>query len=228
MVDKKEKKGKKELWGEAAALAMVLLYFFALLFMVQNGTAAAFDDAVRNFFYDLRRDWLTPVVKFITYLGNWQTITVLCLVLLALKPTRITYGVPVSVGAILVTVLNKWIKGLVQRPRPDEALHLIEQGGFSFPSGHSITSMFVFGMLIWLVRTNVKDRKTANILTVLLAIPMICVGLSRIYLGVHYPTDVLAGWCLGIAVIILLKSLVMGIKYVKMNSVSQKETRSKI
>ena len=61
--------------------------------------------------------------------------------------------------------------------------------------------MFVFGMLIYLVRNNVKKRMTANILTVILLIPTIFIGLSRIYLGVHYPTDVLAGWCMGIAVI---------------------------
>lgn len=223
-VSEKTSRNRKLLAVGLAAIAS----FFIILYIVKSGLAAGFDDPMRQFFYDLRRDWLTPVVKFITYLGNWQTITILCLVLLALRPTRIIYGVPVSVGAILVTALNKWIKGLVQRPRPDEALHLIEQGGFSFPSGHSITSMFVFGMLIYLIRANVKDKKAANILTALLAIPMICVGLSRIYLGVHFPTDVLAGWCLGIAVIIFLKHLVMRIKYVKMDAASQKETRSKI
>lgn len=187
-----------------ALFTVAIACFFVLLYLVKSGLATGFDDAVSQFFYSLRQEWLTPIVTFITYLGNWQTITALCLVLLISRPTRITYGIPVSVGAILVTLLNKWIKGQVQRPRPDEALHLIEQGGFSFPSGHSITSMFVYGMLICLVRANVKNKRTANILTVLLAIPMIFIGLSRIYLGVHYPTDVLAGWSLGIAVIIVL------------------------
>lgn len=178
--------------------------FFLLFYLVENGLIDGFDDPVRQFFYDLRRPWLTTIVRGITYLGNWQTIVVLCLALLILKPTRVTYGIPVSVGAIFVTILNRWIKSLVQRPRPDAALHLIEQGGFSFPSGHSITSMFVYGMLILLIRTNVKNKRKANILTGLLAIPMFLVGLSRIYLGVHYPTDVLAGWCLGIVVIVVL------------------------
>jgi len=76
--------------------------------------------------------------------------------------------------------------------------------GYSFPSGHSITSMFVYGMLIYLVRKNIKNRKHADIMTVILAIPAITIGLSRIYLGVHFPTDVLAGWCLGVITIMVI------------------------
>lgn len=178
--------------------------FCILLLLVLTDRAAAFDDPIRSFFYGLRSDWLTPVIRVITYMGNWQTIVILCLILLLLPATRISYGVPVSAGALLVTVLNKIIKHIVQRSRPDDILHLVREGGFSFSSGHSITSMFVYGMLIYLVRTNVQNRTLANVLTVFLAIPLIGVGLSRIYLGVHYPTDVLAGWCLGIAVIMAM------------------------
>lgn len=187
-----------------AAIIVGISGFIIILYAVLTGNAPAFDDPVRSFFYSMRADWLTPVVKVITYMGNWESITLLCLILLFAKPTRIIYGIPVSVGAIIVTFLNKLVKALVARPRPDDILHLVHAGGFSFSSGHSITSMCVFGMLIYLVRRNMKNRKAANIFTVILAIPMICIGLSRIYLGVHYPTDVLAGWCLGIAVIAII------------------------
>lgn len=180
-----------------------IIGFVVMLLCLLTGHTEGFDDPVRNFFYGLRSDWLTPIVRAITYLGNWQTIVILCLALLIIKPTRITYGIPVSAGAIFVTVLNRVIKHLIQRPRPDDIMHLVSEGGFSFPSGHSITSMFVYGMLIYLVRSHVKNRQLADVLTVLLCIPLIGVGLSRIYLGVHYPTDVLAGWFLGIATIAL-------------------------
>ncbi len=178
--------------------------FCILLFSVITGHAAAFDDPIRNFFYDLRCEWLTPIVKAITYMGNWQSIAILCLILLILPPLRTTYGVPVASGAIFVTILNKIIKNIVQRPRPDDILHLVQEGGFSFSSGHSITSVFVYGILIYLIRTNAQNYALANVLTVLLCIPLIGVGVSRIYLGVHYPSDVLAGWCLGISVIVLM------------------------
>lgn len=196
-----------------------IIGFCILLFSVLTGYAAAFDDPVRNFFYDLRCEWLTPIVKAITYLGNWQSIVILCLVLLILPPTRIPYGVPVASGAIFVTILNKIIKNIVQRPRPDDILHLVQEGGFSFSSGHSITSMFVYGMLIYLIRRNVQNRTLANILTMILCIPLIGVGISRIYLGVHYPTDVLAGWCLGITVIVLMIELLYRFRRTEADSV---------
>ena len=178
--------------------------FFILLLMVKTNTAHFIDDPIRNIFYAMRADLLTPIVKVITYMGNWQCITLLCVILLLFPQTRKTYGIPVSCGAIFVSLFNKFVKRLVLRPRPDDIVHLVNIGGYSFPSGHSITSMCVYGMLIYLVRKNMKNRKHADIMTVILTIPAIAIGLSRIYLGVHFPTDVLAGWCLGIITIMVI------------------------
>ena len=199
------------------ALISAAIAAFAVFIAVTSAVVAAdawiFDDPVRFFIYDLRADWLTPAVKVITYMGNWQSITLLCIILLCFRQSRIKYGLPVSAGAVSVTILNKIIKSVVERPRPDDIIHLVNAGGFSFPSGHSITSMFVFGMLIYLVRTNMQNRRAANAMTVVLAVPMICIGLSRIYLGVHYPTDVLAGWCLGIIMIVIIYMMFRGTSF---------------
>ena len=189
-------------------ISTCLAAFFALWLMVEVGDASLIDDPVRNAVISTRSDWLTPVMKAITYMGNWQTITVICLILLAFRKTRLTYGVPLSIGALFVSLANKGIKVIVMRPRPDQAMFLIEQGGWSFPSGHAITSMFFYGMAIWLIRRNVTDPRLADILTVLLAIPMVLIGVSRVYLGVHYPTDVLAGWCLGVLVVVAIAEII--------------------
>ena len=189
-------------------ISTCLVAFFALWLMVEAGDASLIDDPIRNAVISTRSDWLTPIMKAITYMGNWQTITVICLILLAFRKTRLTYGVPLSIGALFVSLANKGIKAIVMRPRPDQAMFLIEQGGWSFPSGHSITSMFFYGMTIWLIRRNVTDPRLADILTVLLAIPMVLIGVSRVYLGVHYPTDVLAGWCLGVLVIAAMAEII--------------------
>lgn len=179
-----------------------LVLFVLLTILMVTGNLQWFDDPIREWVYSIRNPALTEVLKVITYMGNWQTITLLCIVLLLFRKTRLRYGVPVSAGAIFVTIFNRIIKLIFKRPRPEESLHLIEEGGYSFTSGHSITSMVVFGLLIYLVRKYVKNRKAANILTVALAVPWIFIGLSRIYMGVHFPSDVLAGWALGAAVLV--------------------------
>lgn len=186
--------------GVIFAAGLVLFVLLAILMVM--GNLQWFDDPIREWVYSIRNPALTEVLKVITYMGNWQTITLLCIVLLLFRKTRLRYGVPVSAGAIFVTIFNRIIKLIFKRPRPEESLHLIEEGGYSFTSGHSITSMVVFGLLIYLVRKYVKNRKAANILTAALAVPWIFIGLSRIYMGVHFPSDVLAGWALGAAVLV--------------------------
>lgn len=189
-------------------MAAGFLVFFLMAYLITTDQPPAFDTSIREWVYSIRNPALTAVLKVITYMGNWQTITLLCIVLLLIPKTRFQYGVPVSISAIFITLLNKVIKMIFQRPRPDEAFRLIQEGGYSFTSGHSITSMVVFGLLIYLVRKYVKDRKKADILTVFLGIPWIFIGLSRIYMGVHYPSDVLAGWALGAAILVIIISLI--------------------
>ncbi len=188
-----------------AAAAQIV--FIVMLVLVLTDKAYIIDEPLQKFFFGIRAEWLTPAVTVITHLGSTTSVIILCAVLLAVKPTRLKLGVPLSIGAITVSALNKGIKYLVQRARPDEVMRLVEAGGFSFPSGHSITSMFVFGMLIYLVRRNIKNKTAANIITAVLTVPMITIGLSRIYLGVHYPTDVIAGWSLAILFIAAASSL---------------------
>lgn len=193
------KTGKTKIQWIAGAVAAGGFCF--LLLLVLSGKEGCLDDPIRYFFYGLRSDVLTPLVIGITDLSNTKFIIALCLILLILPQTRNVYGIPVSMGAIFVTILNKTIKHIIQRLRPEDIQHLVQEGGYSFPSGHSITSMFVYGMMLYLVWTHVKNRRLRNILSVLVMIPLVLVGPSRIYLGVHYPTDVLAGWCLGFAVL---------------------------
>ena len=182
--------------------AAALVVFAVILACVLTGHAAGFDDPVREFFYSLRGPLMTRVAVFITTLANKYVIIGLCLLLLIVPQTRLTFGVPLSAGALGTMLLNTLIKHIVGRLRPD-VLHLVVEEGYSFPSGHSITSMFFYGFAIWLVWRNVKNPTARNILTVLLAVPMLLIGPTRVYLGVHFPTDVLAAWCLAIAAIML-------------------------
>ncbi|MCR5035411.1 MAG: phosphatase PAP2 family protein [Clostridia bacterium] len=198
---------KKKAAARRVAGILSIGLFAVLLVCVLAGHTAGFDDPIREFFYSLRSPALTHFAVVITNLANKYWFIGLCLLLLIIPQTRMTFGVPLSAGALGTILLNSIIKYFVHRPRP-EVLHLVEEDGFSFTSGHSISSLFFYGLAIWLVWRYVDNRTVKWVLTILLAIPMLLVGPTRIYLGVHYPTDVLAGWCLGFAAVILIVEII--------------------
>ena len=173
--------------------------FIAVTALVVNGNSDFFDAFYGGAVQSLRSPGLNTVVELITYIGNWQAITVICLLLLAFAKTRKTYGIPVTVVAILSHVLNRIAKMLIERPRPDAANMLIEQGGFSYPSGHTATAIAVFILLAYLVCKNMDNKKKAALCAVLLSALGILISLSRIYLGAHYASDVLGGFFVGLA-----------------------------
>ena len=187
-----------------------LMVFIIITWIVSSGRELAFDTVICEWFYSLRTPWLTEAVKGITFMGNTKTIVAICILLLVVPLVKgksgwqITkkFGIPVAVVAIVGSAINKTIKHIMVRPRPDVSLHLIEQGGWSFPSGHSISGLLLYGFMVWLLRRYFEDRRIVNIATVVLTILWVGIGLSRIYLGVHYPTDVLGGWLLGTVVMI--------------------------
>ncbi|CUS25961.1 membrane-associated phospholipid phosphatase [Paucilactobacillus oligofermentans DSM 15707 = LMG 22743] len=100
------------------------------------------------------------------------------------------------------SVINVGIKDIIDRSRP-QVNQLIHYGGYSFPSGHSTIAALVFGSIILLVQRLSLPRYIKWILIFILLFAILLVGISRIYIGVHYPSDVLAGFCLGFMVITL-------------------------
>ena len=106
-----------------------------------------------------------------------------------------------------ITVLNQLLKRILQRPRPTE-FRIIEETGYSFPSGHSMVSMAFYGYLIYLIYKYVKNKYVKWILIALLSILICTIGVSRIYLGVHYTSDVLGGFLVSISYLILFISTV--------------------
>ena len=193
---------KKRAVPAAAGLAIFIL----VAYFAATRDVLAFDSVLCESIYAMRSAGLTAFFTAVTYLGNWQTVTSVCVVLLIVPRTRLVSGVPASVAAILATLTQKALKLSFHRARPDLSLHLISQGGYSFPSGHSFTVLIFYGMLIWLSRKHLKNRTAANLITALLSCLILLIGFSRIYLGVHFPTDVLGGWSLGICLLMILIS----------------------
>lgn len=198
---------KKSAWPAVRITAALLLLAGAgaLAFFLQaryKMGPAPWDLSVQEAFFSLRSAVLDPIVIVLTHCGDTVTIIALCAVLLLL-PNRLKYGVPVSASALAGLCIYKPMKHIFLRARPDQALHLVEQGGYSFPSGHSVTSVIVYGLLIYLIRKHCKNEKLKNILTAICLFLALVIGPSRIYVGVHWPTDVLCGWLIGGGVLLL-------------------------
>ncbi len=144
----------------------------------------------------LRFDWLTPIMESFSALATPVTLLVLLLAVAAFAPGR-RPGWCCAVNLGLVVALNQALKFIIQRPRPD-GFRLATATGFSFPSGHSMVAMAFFGLLAWLVWKYEKDRRQRVFFLVAFALVIVMVGYSRVYLGVHYASDVIGGFCLSI------------------------------
>ena len=125
------------------------------------------------------------IVAFIFYRKQWKMESYLMLGNLTLA------------GILIVT-----FKNIYQRPRP-EILHLVEEKGFSFPSGHSLAVTIMVGTLIVIFSQRIKDQLWKRIVQILLGFYLLSVLVSRVYLGVHYPSDVLASLCVGLGVLFI-------------------------
>jgi len=119
-------------------------------------------------------------------------------------------GGPVAVATGVGSVIQTLLKYVFARPRPDEMFWLVQENGYSFPSGHSNGSLILYMFLAILVgRLLILHAKpvSARVLRIVLAVLVILIGLSRIFLGVHYPTDVIGGWLLGAALLTLFVTI---------------------
>ena len=184
--------------------------FLALLFLVLQNMEIPFDPFLQSVILEFRAPMMTRAMTLLTYTANWQFITGVCLILLILPWTRRFPGLILSASPLFSTLLYKLIKEILQRPRPEEALHLIRQGGFSFPSGHAMTGLVFYGLVLYFFLSSIKNSSTRGVLLAVGVIYIFSIGFSRIYLGVHYPSDVLAGWCLGGLQLMLILRLPVG------------------
>lgn len=149
---------------------------------------------------------ITPIAKAITNFGGAiYLISIAIILFFVIKNKKIGLSIFSNLG--IAAILNFLLKNILQRPRPTE-YRLIQESGYSFPSGHSMVSMAFYGFLIYLIYKKVKNKKVKWSLICILSILIVAIGISRIYLGVHYTSDVLAGFLVAIFYLILYTSVI--------------------
>lgn len=169
--------------------------FVILLVNILANEIIFFDNMAYNFISKFIKEPLTNILRLITNLaGPIFIITFTTVILIICKDKK--YGIYIIINLVFVTLINQILKIIIQRQRPSKLHHLIEERGYSFPSGHSMVSMAFYGLLIYLAYTKIRNNKLKWITCILLGMLIITIGISRIYLGVHYASDVLGGFTL--------------------------------
>ena len=160
------------------------------------------DTMAYNLFVEkLRSPNLNKVMLLVATLSNTPVTVIFIIVLLILiKDKKIALTIPADL--LLITIINQILKLIIQRPRPI-GYRLIEIGEYSFPSGHAMTSMALYGFLIYLSYKLIKNKNLKIFFITACILIIIIIGISRIYLGVHYCSDVLAGWSISIIYLII-------------------------
>jgi len=185
-----------------------MLFFAELVDRVVEDQTRAFDETVLLAFRDRTNPynpvgpvWLQMMFRDITCLGGYAVVT---LISLAVMGYLLMDGKHAAALLVLVAVgggaaLSNLLKLAIERPRPDLVGPLVEVNTTSFPSGHATLAAVTYLTLgALLSRVEARHRAKIYVLTVSVALTFL-IGISRIYLGVHWPTDVLAGWCVGSA-----------------------------
>ena len=154
---------------------------------------------------NLRSEPVTAIMKVITNLSSVYVLIAITIgIFLFVKNKKV--GLCVASNLIITTLLNQLLKYIIQRPRPD-GYRLIAESGYSFPSGHSMVSMAFYGLIIYLIWKMVKNKKIKYISCGILGLLIPMIGFSRIYLGVHYASDVIGGFAISIVYLLLFTNI---------------------
>ncbi len=152
-------------------------------------------------------DILTNFLIVITNIGGPIGIALICLAIYIIPKLREEFAIPVSLSVMTSFVATVILKLIFERERPN-ILRLVTEKSYSFPSGHAAVNMAMYGIMAINIYRLLKNKKIKWSLITLFGAMVALIGFTRVYLGVHYAGDILAGWSLGIVVCVLVDMIV--------------------
>ena len=199
---------KRKKW---ALVIISLLMFGILAYLVRENKTGDFDHFIYSSVTFVKNDYFTGFYKFITMFASEIIVFFIALLFLLIFKNK-RYGIFVIFNAFNILILNILLKLIFMRDRPYD-LMIITETGYSFPSGHAMCALGFYGFIIYLTWHFNLEKKVKIIFTILLSILIVLLGVSRVYLGVHYASDVLAGYMVSVAYLIIYINFIN--KYLK-------------
>ncbi|HEB4951096.1 TPA: phosphatase PAP2 family protein [Bacillus cereus] len=183
---------------EVMCIGLLFAVFGIVAWRVHAGGVTVMDTYVRGLVRGLQTESSLIFFSYFTKLGSAIGIVATLVISLLVFWKKRYYAAMIvyPLGILITHLVNKGIKEIVKRERPslNEALDAL---GYSFPSGHAMLSIMTFGFLTYIIAANLKSVAGKCVTTILMGIVILSIGLSRVILNVHYPTDILAGYCVG-------------------------------
>lgn len=161
----------------------------------------AIDETIYNLIFKLFSTPTTFIMTFISHLGSATILILICIILYILLKDK-KMALIIMLNLAIVYLLNVIIKMIIARPRPD-ILRLVYETGYSFPSGHAMVATGFYGFLIYIANKKIKNKALRRCITILLTLLIFLIGISRIYLGVHYATDIIGAFIIGIIYLVI-------------------------
>lgn len=186
------------MWGYffLVASAAIFLYF---LFAVKSGDTLSFDRYLSSFFTGIFTEGSYPFFELMDRLGNKLgvgIVTLFFLVWLWVKHRNYTAMAALVFAVAIGNEVNKWLKDAIGRPRPDQE-HLVNVASLSFPSGHAMIGMILYTFIAFIIIEELKSAKVKWVTGILAGVWILLMGISRIIMKVHYPSDIAAGFAAG-------------------------------
>lgn len=183
-------------------IGILFLVFCIIAVLVHFELTGSFDATIYKFVISFKSDILTRVILFITDFASVKGVVALCAISLIGLFWKYYKSLFLVLNVIVSTIFNVVLKNIMMVPRPN-ILRLAEETGYSFPSGHSMASVAFYGFVIYLVLSSKMNKYLKIVISSLLVILIFIIGFSRVYLGVHNASDVIAGYALSTALLLV-------------------------